>query len=333
MLLLGAPLGVPAVSPRYWHHVLQPAHTTELAAADGSPTPRHHLPPTYRIAEDGESNSMDLPQANITAVPAWTKADAAWCVSSEHCDENGGGMQSVEVASTLSHLKAVATAWADGVQTALIVEGDASFAHVDAWPLSLQQLASRAPADWDALVLDADDTERPLSRGVERALRRRRARRRLARAPSPCVPDQPRGDGAVTQQLVVRLAVAAAGARRERRADVDEPLVARLRRRLRRGGARRLDGEDGGRRRASPCDGRKRTPRGPRRTPRIRPRRTPRGAPARRRRALGAEGLPRRGASIPASRRWRWPTGSTRSSRRATPPTRRGTAASRRPRR
>ena len=129
MLFLGAPLGVPAVSPRYWHHVLQPAHTTELSAADGSVPTRHRLPPTYRIAEDGESHSMDLPQANITAVSAWTKTDAAWCVSSEHCDENGGGMQSVEVASTLSHLKAVATAWADGVQAALIVEGDASFAH------------------------------------------------------------------------------------------------------------------------------------------------------------------------------------------------------------
>ena len=163
MLFLGAPLGVPAVSPRYWHHMLQPAHTTQLSAADGSVPTRHRLPPTYCIAEDGESHSMDLPQANITAVSAWTKTDAAWCVSSEHCDENGGGMQSVEVASTLSHLKAVATAWADGVQAALIVEESASFAHVDAWPLSLQQLASRAPADWDALVLDADDTERPLS--------------------------------------------------------------------------------------------------------------------------------------------------------------------------
>ena len=129
MLFLGAPLGVPAVSPRYWHHVLQPAHTTELSAADGSVPTRHRLPPTYRIAEDGESHSMDLPQANITAVSAWTKTDAAWCVSSEHCDENGGGMQSVEVASTLSHLKAVATAWADGVQAALIVE-DLSLIHI-----------------------------------------------------------------------------------------------------------------------------------------------------------------------------------------------------------
>ena len=89
----------------------------------------------------------------MTAVSAWTKEDAAWCVSSEHCDKNGGGMQSVEVASTLSHLKAVATAWADGVQTALIVEDDISFEYLSAWPLSLQQLALRAPANWEILQL------------------------------------------------------------------------------------------------------------------------------------------------------------------------------------
>ena len=58
-----------------------------------------------------------------------------------------------ELACSLSHLRAIATAWADGVQTALIVEDDISFEYLPAWPLSLQQLALRAPANWEILQL------------------------------------------------------------------------------------------------------------------------------------------------------------------------------------
>ena len=69
------------------------------------------------------------------------------------------------------HLRAIATAWADGVQTALIVEDDISFEYLPAWPLSLQQLALRAPADWEILQLYE---QLEAVRGARRAARRAR---------------------------------------------------------------------------------------------------------------------------------------------------------------
>ena len=157
--------------------------TTLLGLSDVAATP---LPPAYFISLESEAefrgarmlHALDGVRTadgheKLTRVTAWTEEHARACVEAGNCKleepaivTNGEELSDDvatnhmekkftygEIACSLSHLRAIATAWADGVQTALIVEDDISFEYLPAWPLSLQQLALRAPANWEILQL------------------------------------------------------------------------------------------------------------------------------------------------------------------------------------
>jgi len=58
-----------------------------------------------------------------------------------------------EVGCTLSHLKALATAYRQGHEVVLVLEDDADLTAEAIWPLSLSELAAKAPANWHCVNL------------------------------------------------------------------------------------------------------------------------------------------------------------------------------------
>lgn len=63
-------------------------------------------------------------------------------------------MRPTENACTLSHIKAIAQAYYDGCETAIILEDDAYFMHARLWePNALRKIMQNAPSDWCILNL------------------------------------------------------------------------------------------------------------------------------------------------------------------------------------
>lgn len=58
-----------------------------------------------------------------------------------------------EIACTLSHLKAIVTAYSEGNESAIIFEDDVSFQLVPYWDTTVSQLIAAAPSDWEILHL------------------------------------------------------------------------------------------------------------------------------------------------------------------------------------
>lgn len=58
-----------------------------------------------------------------------------------------------EIACTLSHLKAIITAYSEGDESAIIFEDDVSFQLVPYWDTTISQLVETAPSDWEILHL------------------------------------------------------------------------------------------------------------------------------------------------------------------------------------
>lgn len=68
--------------------------------------------------------------------------------------ENGfQSFSPAELACTLSHVKAIYTAFARGDTLAMIVEDDASFAAVPFWKTSLSEILDKAPKNWGIVSL------------------------------------------------------------------------------------------------------------------------------------------------------------------------------------
>ena len=63
---------------------------------------------------------------------------------------NGSNMQ---IACTLSHLKAIKTAYYMGIEVALILEDDTNISDIDKWTVSYASIVENAPHDWDIIQL------------------------------------------------------------------------------------------------------------------------------------------------------------------------------------
>lgn len=76
-------------------------------------------------------------------------------VNNNYSENNGG-----ELGCTLSHIKAILTAYRNGDELALIVEDDISFSLSPYWPINIDTIIRKAPLDWTMITLHSNSCKR-----------------------------------------------------------------------------------------------------------------------------------------------------------------------------
>eukprot|EP00928_Gymnodinium_smaydae_P088855 TRINITY_DN72899_c0_g1_i1.p1 TRINITY_DN72899_c0_g1~~TRINITY_DN72899_c0_g1_i1.p1 ORF type:complete len:626 (-),score=88.06 TRINITY_DN72899_c0_g1_i1:18-1895(-) len=128
-------------------------------------TSKRHLPPTYYISSEADvARQQEVEQQLLPLATSFARVleagDAAvdWCIAEKSCKQPSAEMDQpadwrLELRSALTHRKAIAQAYADGAEAALVVDDSVDFSHVHSWSATLQELTAYAPADWGVLRL------------------------------------------------------------------------------------------------------------------------------------------------------------------------------------
>ena len=121
--------------------------------------------PVYYINMDRSIKRREFmeSQSRLFQVPSCTRVEG---VAGNHLDSLASGrckdlsytnefseMSPPELGCTLSHLKAIRTAYQEDRELALILEDDAVFSLIPFWETKLSQVASNAPKDWEIIQL------------------------------------------------------------------------------------------------------------------------------------------------------------------------------------